>query len=140
MVGEKGIRGCLGEITRKPKLRFLCESVDMNKNPRLAKMSKRLKSGLMANKRRNWLEYHLKHQKGMCYWCGGVIPTKGRFKPELAPTCDHIIPTSKGGEDSFDNTCAAHVRCNHAKADLLPEEFCEPGKFVYTEWYRLNKS
>lgn len=32
-------------------------------------------------------------------------------------TLDHIVPLSKGGEDSYDNTQATHYRCNKKKGN-----------------------
>jgi len=37
-------------------------------------------------------------------------------------TRDHIIPTSRGGRDTWVNVVAACKRCNHFKADRTPEE------------------
>lgn len=57
-----------------------------------------------------------------CYICGietvryqwGVSP---RDQPN-AQTCDHLIPTSKGGTDDLDNLRIACVACNRAKGDI----------------------
>lgn len=38
-------------------------------------------------------------------------------------TIDHIMPLSKGGEDTFENYQLAHDQCNQLKADMTPEEF-----------------
>ena len=38
-------------------------------------------------------------------------------------TFDHIIPMSRGGVDELENLQLVHLHCNHAKADMLPEEF-----------------
>lgn len=50
-----------------------------------------------------------------CGYCGGVFPRK-----EL--TIDHIIPKSKGGKTTWDNTVAACFKCNSRKADKTVEE------------------
>ncbi|MFH1049403.1 MAG: HNH endonuclease [bacterium] len=48
-----------------------------------------------------------------CQYCG----TKTK---EL--TIDHVIPKSKGGEDSWENLVSACKKCNNKKADRTPEE------------------
>ena len=37
-------------------------------------------------------------------------------------TIDHIVPTSRGGEDAWENVVTCCVRCNNKKGDKLPEE------------------
>ncbi len=37
-------------------------------------------------------------------------------------TIDHIIPKSRGGNDSWDNLVSACKECNNKKADRTPEE------------------
>jgi 5-methylcytosine-specific restriction endonuclease McrA len=37
-------------------------------------------------------------------------------------TIDHIIPKSKGGDDSWENLVAACVKCNNKKGDRSPED------------------
>jgi 5-methylcytosine-specific restriction endonuclease McrA len=39
-----------------------------------------------------------------CYYCG-----------QDATTVDHLLPRSKGGNDSMDNLVAACTKCNYAK-------------------------
>jgi 5-methylcytosine-specific restriction endonuclease McrA len=43
-------------------------------------------------------------------------------KTDLPLTIDHIIPKSKGGDDTWENLVAACVRCNNKKGDRSPEE------------------
>lgn len=54
-----------------------------------------------------------------CHICKGEIP-KGldRYHP-LFPHIDHIVPLSKGGEHSYENTAPAHASCNIQKKDKL---------------------
>ena len=39
-----------------------------------------------------------------------------------ATSVDHIFPKSRGGRDTWENTCAACQPCNYKKADRTPEE------------------
>lgn len=48
-----------------------------------------------------------------CTYCG---------RGDLPLTIDHIIPKSKGGDDSWENLCAACLPCNNKKGDRTPEE------------------
>lgn len=52
----------------------------------------------------------------VCVYCG-VEP-----KPK---TLDHIIPKSKGGEDSIDNLVLACRDCNQRKADTMVKDLAE---------------
>ena len=54
--------------------------------------------------------------RNTCLYCGNHFRDR-----EL--TRDHIVPTSKGGRDAWDNCVAACRRCNHAKGDRLVHEW-----------------
>ena len=47
-----------------------------------------------------------------CHYCGSD-----------ASQVDHMLPSSRGGSDELSNLVPACARCNHAKADLTPEEW-----------------
>jgi len=53
----------------------------------------------------------LRRDHGICSYCNGT-----------ATTVDHVIPTSRGGRNSWTNTVAACVPCNQAKGDRSPAE------------------
>ena len=53
-----------------------------------------------------------------CAYCGG-----------RATTLDHVVPRSRGGDNSFDNLVAACGRCNQRKADRTPIEAKMPLRF-----------
>lgn len=78
------------------------------------KPSPALIAKLRASLRRGWLKKRIKEQNKNCALCGE--PFRATV-PALQATCDHIIPTSKGGRDHFENVQAAHRRCNSKKAD-----------------------
>jgi 5-methylcytosine-specific restriction endonuclease McrA len=48
-------------------------------------------------------------------------------------TVDHLIPTSRGGEHSFQNMVCACRRCNEEKGDRTPQEW---GKLPYLTPYK----
>jgi 5-methylcytosine-specific restriction endonuclease McrA len=37
-------------------------------------------------------------------------------------TVDHVIPRSRGGEDTWENLVCACIKCNNKKGDRTPEE------------------
>ncbi|MFD2111160.1 HNH endonuclease [Thiorhodococcus fuscus] len=51
----------------------------------------------------------------MCMYCGQ------RFSPRLLSR-DHVRPSSKGGEDHWNNLVTACIRCNNYKAGRSPED------------------
>jgi len=48
-----------------------------------------------------------------CQYCGATSVTL---------TVDHIIPKSRGGEDSWENLVSACLRCNNVKGSQTPDE------------------
>ena len=59
----------------------------------------------------------------MCGYCGHTYP-------ESSLTRDHIIPTSKGGLDKWENVVTACEACNNWKADRTPEQADMPLLYV----------
>jgi 5-methylcytosine-specific restriction endonuclease McrA len=66
-----------------------------------------------------------------CYLCGRradehayISRAWDNYVPNpLYPTLDHIIPLSRGGSHSYDNTACACWECNLAKGSMTPDEF-----------------
>jgi HNH endonuclease len=50
-----------------------------------------------------------------CQICGGLTRPWHRAPHPLAPTIDHIVPLSKGGDDVASNVQCAHSQCNTRK-------------------------
>lgn len=70
------------------------------------------------SKTRRWQRNHLiSKYGGKCAICGKA------FESMKDITFDHIIPMSKGGDDTIDNYQLAHFACNQLKNDMTPEEF-----------------
>ena len=51
----------------------------------------------------------------VCLYCGHEFP-------DGSLTRDHVVPTSRGGQDEWENVVAACRRCNHLKGNRLVEE------------------
>lgn len=47
-----------------------------------------------------------------CHLCGGSLRRSARVPHPQAPTIDHLVPRSVGGDDTLTNLAAAHFRCN----------------------------
>ena len=63
-----------------------------------------------------------------CYYCHGE-----------AQSIDHVIPRSKGGNNTNANRVHACIPCNKAKADMTPREFLTALKAGKILSHRMNK-
>lgn len=54
-----------------------------------------------------------------CKLCGGALDMGAAKAHPLAPTLDHIVPLSRGGDHLYANVQAAHFRCNTAKGNRV---------------------
>ena len=52
-------------------------------------------------------------------------------------TIDHVIPTSKGGKNKWDNVVTACKRCNNEKSDLDIEEWGRPNPKPFRPHYLM---
>ncbi|WP_406730903.1 HNH endonuclease [Streptomyces sp. NBC_01794] len=50
-----------------------------------------------------------------CGLCGDLVPMDVKVPEALAPTIDHVVPVSRGGDDTKANVQLAHFRCNSVK-------------------------
>jgi len=66
-----------------------------------------------------------------CVYCGGGRPGSGRLIRE------HLIPRSRGGDDSPENTAPACAGCNSSKRDMTPLEWY---MVEYGLWRREHKT
>jgi 5-methylcytosine-specific restriction endonuclease McrA len=56
-----------------------------------------------------------RRDQNLCMYCGKEYTDR-----ELS--CDHILPTSRGGNNTWVNVVSACKRCNHHKQNKTPEE------------------
>ncbi|MEM9254278.1 MAG: HNH endonuclease [Pseudomonadota bacterium] len=78
-----------------------------------------------------------KRDDNRCLYCGQQFP-----RSEL--TRDHVLPTSRGGTDRWENVVAACRRCNFQKDNRTPEEagmplLAVPFRPNSWEWHFLAK-
>jgi len=66
---------------------------------------------LMANKPSRSMIY--KRDDHTCQYCGSIKNL----------TIDHVIPRSRGGNDTWENMVVACMKCNTHKGDKTPEEW-----------------
>lgn len=52
-----------------------------------------------------------------CNICGGPIPQDAVYPDPLSAQVDHVVPLSQGGDHSYENVAASHMRCNLTKRD-----------------------
>lgn len=72
----------------------------------------------IAYKKRVWsINRLVAEYGGECYLCHKTFNNKSDI------TIDHLIPKSKGGDDSIENLRLAHEKCNQAKKDMSLEEY-----------------
>ncbi|WP_328941531.1 HNH endonuclease [Streptomyces sp. NBC_00250] len=53
--------------------------------------------------------------RGLCRLCGKPAAMDERVPHPKAPTIDHVVPVSEGGDDTRANVQLAHFVCNSAK-------------------------
>ena len=57
-----------------------------------------------------------KRDRGVCGICGLKVTWRPRDRM-MRPSHDHIIPVSKGGENTYANARLAHLRCNISRGN-----------------------
>jgi 5-methylcytosine-specific restriction endonuclease McrA len=75
--------------------------------------------------RHAWLVRHMERQNGRCAYCGipMLLNAHGRKEADRQATLEHVIPLSRHGHDSEENTVAACAACNSAKAIMTAAAF-----------------
>jgi 5-methylcytosine-specific restriction endonuclease McrA len=66
-----------------------------------------------------------RRSRGPAWSRAGVLARDGRrcgFCGGAAGTVDHVLPRSRGGENTWENTVAACGRCNNRKGNRTPAE------------------
>ena len=81
-----------------------------------------------------WTEKQLHETYGTdCYICNKAIDFDApRVGPgsELSSWPDHVIPVSRGGEDTIRNVRPCHRKCNQLKYTMTYDEFINSDRYV----------
>jgi 5-methylcytosine-specific restriction endonuclease McrA len=67
------------------------------------------------------VEFIADRDKYVCHICSDTVDMSLARNSRYGATLDHVIPLSKGGDDSLDNLKLAHWICNVRKSDKLGE-------------------
>lgn len=54
-----------------------------------------------------------------CSLCGEVVELSLKYPDSLSVSVDHVVPVSKGGDDTLANVAVAHLICNLRKGNRL---------------------
>jgi 5-methylcytosine-specific restriction endonuclease McrA len=85
-----------------------------------------------AQQRFELLLFVMRRENGMCFYCDAVVSLEARkhltkdtalAKKLFAATLDHLVPKSRRGEDTPENTVCACVACNMDRADRPAVDF-----------------
>jgi 5-methylcytosine-specific restriction endonuclease McrA len=74
-----------------------------------------------------------RHSRGPAWSRPGVLARDGRgcgYCGKAASTIDHVLPRSRGGGNTWENTVAACGRCNGRKGDRTPAEARMPLRWM----------
>lgn len=101
--------------------------------PKVLRLLKFIYARWRVHHRTRWTKQGvMKRDKKMCAYCS---------RP--AQTIDHVLPRSRGGASTWENTVAACHSCNHKKAARTPKEAAMTLHFTpympsYEEIYNLR--
>lgn len=135
---KSGLRSVCQECMRKERLNHLSKMTpEFRRNMKKAEQQRNRHTYREAHRKQmaiwrgvhheDWTEKQLIETYGSnCYICHKPIdltlPRQGEGSMEsLWP--DHVIPTSRGGENTIRNVRPCHRRCNQDKSNLTYEEY-----------------
>ena len=105
------------EKTRKPRDRKAYQKAYRLTNPGKGQLGCRKRRALMqGNLHKPYATNYIFERDGWtCQICGQKINRRLKYPNPRSKSIDHIIPLSKGGNDSPVNVQATHLRCNVGK-------------------------
>jgi hypothetical protein len=67
-------------------------------------------------------DFIFERDNGICWLCGEIVDPSLPRVSAGGGTIDHVIPISRGGEDTIENARLAHWICNVRKSNKIVEE------------------
>ena len=61
----------------------------------------------------------IRRDRGKCMLCGDPVNLTAERGTRRAPSIDHVVPLSLGGEHSYENCQLAHIECNSKKGNRI---------------------
>lgn len=55
----------------------------------------------------------------VCSLCGQPVDVSLKFPDPMSASVDHVLPISKGGDDTLSNVALAHLGCNSRKSNKV---------------------
>lgn len=83
-------------------------------------------------RRKGLMQLAFEREGGRCFYCNRPVSMEARIylskdlelaRITLAATLDHLIPQSRRGDDSLENTVCACAECNFARRDRPAVDF-----------------
>lgn len=65
------------------------------------------------------------HDEPECEYCGRLVLLGVDQTHPARATADHVVPLSRGGDDTLDNLALCCAACNHSKGSLTLDEWTE---------------
>jgi 5-methylcytosine-specific restriction endonuclease McrA len=117
-----------------PEARYEMKKAEQQRNKHTYRQATRKQVALSRGVyHEDWTEKQLFDTYGTnCYICNKAIdfnaPKRG-IGSEFSSWPDHIVPTSRGGENTIRNVRPCHRKCNQAKYTMTYDEFINSDRY-----------
>jgi 5-methylcytosine-specific restriction endonuclease McrA len=120
--------------SKTPQDKYELKRAEQQRNKHTYRQARRKASALQRGvHHEKWTEKQLDETYGTdCYICNKAIdfsaPRTGQGS-QLSSWPDHVIPLSRGGEDTIRNVRPCHRKCNQAKYTMTYDEFINSDRY-----------
>jgi CRISPR/Cas system Type II protein with McrA/HNH and RuvC-like nuclease domain len=74
------------------------------------------------------LRDQFRRQKGLCYYCGCEMTRVSHTR--LTACMEHVVPISRGGDNSLENVVISCASCNNRKNNKRPHEWAGSNRLL----------